>query len=142
MTRLVGDLLQFDLKTEENPHGVYELESLYSDLLDVRIWGFANDDPARAWNRRRKAQESAKRILESTEAYLRKATGSGPIHSLIGAVTNGLQPNNDKDSLRSFGRETAAQLIESGKSIEETAEIMLFTALGGIGAALTTVGPN
>ena len=139
MTRTVGDLFQFDLKTAENPNGSYDNEGLYSDLLDIRIWGFANDDPGLSWNRRRKAQQAMRRLLSTTEAYLTKVTSSGPIHSLIDTVTRGPKSQSRDGSLRSFGREAIIQLLAAGKTVEEVAEIMIFTALGGIGAAISTV---
>lgn len=137
--RLLADLHQFDLKTDENPRGSYDIDSLYADMLNVRIWGFANDDPALAWNRRRKAQESLRRLLETTENIISKIAHSGPIRNFIEAVRNGPNTSDDKSTLRTFGREAAAQLIASGKSVQEVAEIMIFTAIGGIGAVITSV---
>ncbi|EEH21749.1 hypothetical protein PABG_03965 [Paracoccidioides brasiliensis Pb03] len=139
MTRFVGDLFQFDLKTEENTSGTYNIDSLYSDLLDIRVWGFGNDDPALAWNRRRDAQASTKRLLASTEAYIKKVTSASRIHNIIGAMTNGIKPHDHATSLRDFGRDSIMELLASGKSVEEIADIMIFTALGGIGAAISTV---
>ena len=139
MTRTLGDLFQFDLKTPENPNGSYDIEGLYSDLLDVRIWGFANDDPALSWNRRRKAQQAMRRLLSTTEGYLTKVSNSGPIHSLIDTVTRGPKSQSRDGSLRSFGREAIIQLLAAGKTVEEVADIMIFTALGGVGAIVSTV---
>ncbi|PGH16315.1 hypothetical protein AJ79_01857 [Helicocarpus griseus UAMH5409] len=139
MTRFVGDLFQFDLKTEENPSGTYDIDGLYGDLLNIRVWGFGNDDPALAWNRRRDAQASTKRLLASTEAYIRKVTSAGRMRNVLDAVTNGLTAQDSKSSLRSYGRDCIMELLASGRSVEEIADIMIFTALGGIGAAISTV---
>ena len=137
MTRCLADLFQFDLKTEENSNGEYDTDSLYSDLLDIRIWGFADYDPAQSWNRRRKAQVAMRRLLASTEAYLKKVSPSGPIHTIIHAVTN--SHSHNKGSLRSFGRDRILRLLASGKTVEKIADTMVLTALGGIGAAISTV---
>lgn len=139
MTRFVGDLFQFDLKTEENTSGTYDIDSLYGDLLNIRIWGFGNDDPGLSWNRRRDAQLSTRRLLASTEAYIKKVTSSTRIRNIVGAVTNGLASHGSKTSLRSFGRDCIIELLANGKSVQEIADIMIFTALGGIGAAISTV---
>ncbi|KKZ59000.1 hypothetical protein EMCG_00865 [[Emmonsia] crescens] len=139
MTRFVGDLFQFDLKTEENTSGTYDIDSLYGDLLNIRIWGFGNDDPGLSWNRRRDAQLSTRRLLASTEGYIKKVTSSTRIRNIVGAVTNGLASHGSKTSLRSFGRDCIIELLANGKSVEEIADIMIFTALGGIGAAISTV---
>ncbi|EER41266.1 linoleate diol synthase [Histoplasma capsulatum var. duboisii H88] len=139
MTRFMGDLFQFDLKTEENTSGTYDIDSLYGDLLNIRIWGFGNDDPAQSWNRRRDAQVSTRRLLASTEAYIKKVTSPIRIRNLVGAVTNGLSSNGINTSLRSFGRDCIMELLANGKSVQEIADIMIFTALGGIGAAISTL---
>ncbi|EQL31703.1 hypothetical protein RJZ56_006768 [Blastomyces dermatitidis] len=139
MTRFMGDLFQFDLKTEENSSGTYDIDGLYNDLLNIRIWGFGNDDPALSWNRRRDAQASARRLLASTEAYIKRVTSSTRIRNIVGAVTNGLASNGNSTSLRSFGRDCIMELLSNGKSVQEIADIMVFTALGGIGAAISTL---
>lgn len=138
MARFLADLFQYDLKTPENPNGSYDIDGLYSDLLDVRIWGFANDDPAQSWARRRRAQQAARRLLATTEDYITKVSNSGPIHSLIDTVTRGPNSQARDGSLRSFGREAVVQLLAAGKTVEEAADIMMFTALGGVGAAIST----
>ncbi|KAK2798076.1 hypothetical protein FQN51_007895 [Onygenales sp. PD_10] len=139
MTRFMGDLFQFDLKTEENPSGTYDIDTLYGDLLNIRVWGFGNDDPAKAWNRRRDAQASARRLMASTESYIKKATNSGRIHNFLDVVTNGLTSNGTNRTLRMFGRDCLIELLANGKSVEEVAGLMVFTALGGIGAAISTL---
>jgi linoleate 10R-lipoxygenase len=139
MTRCLADLFQFDLETEENPNGEYDTNSLYSDLLDIRIWGFEDDDPAQSWNRRRKAQVAMRRLLASTETYLKNVYPSGPIRNIIHAVTSGGASHSNRGSLRSFGRDQALKMLASGKGIEEIAETMVFSALGGVGSAISTV---
>lgn len=139
MTRFLADLFQLDLKTDENPRGFYDIDTLYADMLNIRIWGFANDDPALAWNRRRKAQESMRRLLETTEGVVSKIAHSGPVRDFIETVRNGPNASSGKSSLRTFGREAVAQLLATGKSVQEVADIMIFTCFGGIGAAITSV---
>ncbi|QSS58355.1 hypothetical protein I7I51_07779 [Histoplasma capsulatum] len=112
MTRFMGDLFQFDLKTEENTSGTYDIDSLYGDLLNIRIWGFGNDDPAQSWNRRRDAQVS------------RDKWSRFQWHQHFVTL---------------LGRDCIMELLANGKSVQEIADIMIFTALGGIGAAISTL---
>lgn len=128
-----------DLKTDENPRGSYDIDTLYADMLNIRVWGFANDDPALAWNRRRKAQASMRRLLETTESVVYKIAHSGPVQNFFETVRNGPNASSDSNSLRAFGREAVAQLLETGRSVQEVAEIMIFTCFGGIGAAISSV---
>lgn len=120
--------------------------------MDVRVWGFSNNDPALAWKRRMAAREGAEALTETTVKLI-KAT---PREAGVKGVTSGIKGIASKvpivgglfkhgsnssttGSLRWYGYNVVRELIAAGKSPEETAEICWATALGGVGASISVV---
>lgn len=141
--QLLADLFYFDMRTEENPDGTLSAAELYRQLLDIRIWGVNNNDPAQAWNRRRRAQEGAKTIIESTRKLVDEVNrGRGLGLGLVTAVSNKLTraAHLKKDSLRSCGYKLVEQLLNQNNSAEQVVDQLWLTAFGGIGVPVTQVG--
>jgi hypothetical protein len=140
--QLLSDMFYFDMRTEENPDGELGAAELYRALLDIRIWGVNNNDPAQAWNRRRRAQEGVKRIYESTKKLVAEVEVARPRGiGLISAVSNriGAKSYLKKDSLRSCGLKLVEELLAQGNSIDHVTDNLWLTAFGGIGVPVTTV---
>ncbi|OHW97456.1 linoleate diol synthase [Colletotrichum incanum] len=139
--QLLADLFYFDMRTDENPNGTLSAADLYRHLLNIRVWGVNNNDPAQAWNRRRRATESVKVIIESTRSLINEVVaGRGlgfGIASTISSVV-GRKSNFKKDSLRSCGYKLAEELLAQGNSAEQVVDNMWLTAFGGIGVPVTT----
>lgn len=143
--RVLGDLFSLDLNTEENPKGVHSTAELYKYLLNIRVWGFNNNDPGVAWNRRRYAQEAATALSESTQKLLSKNQAEHVPLAFVDKLKSILpwQENKSNDlqhgSLRWYGNNFASELLKAGKTIEEVSDIMWLTALGGVGAPVSLV---
>ncbi|KAI0116392.1 heme peroxidase [Nemania sp. FL0031] len=138
--RLLADMLYFDLKSDENPDGVLSTVELYTHLLNIRIWGVNNNDPGQAWNRRRRAQEGAKVITDTTrklvdEVVRARGLGLGIASTL--ANTFSRKAYLKKDSLRSCGFKLVDELLAQGNSAERVTDNLWLTAFGGIGAPIT-----
>ncbi|KAK0716063.1 heme peroxidase [Lasiosphaeris hirsuta] len=136
--QLLADMFYFDLRTDENPEGALGATELYRALLDIRVWGVNNNDPAQAWNRRRRAQEGAKVVIDSTrklvdKVVLSRGFGLG-ISSAISSITSTLKSG----SLRSCGHKLVQELLAQGNSPEKVVDNLWLTAFGGIGVPVTT----
>lgn len=136
-TRLLADLFYFDLRSDENPNGTLGTAELYGHLSNIRTWGVNNNDPGQAWNRRRRAQESAKVIIDTTrrlvdDVNLNRGSGLG-ISKLI---HKGFAR---KDSLRACGRKLVEELLDQGNSPERVADNLWLTSFGGVGVPVTAV---
>ncbi|KAL2006622.1 hypothetical protein VTN00DRAFT_9290 [Thermoascus crustaceus] len=149
-TRLLADLFSMDLKTPENPNGSLNTATLYKYLMDVRVWGFSNNDPALAWKRRMAAREGAEALTETTlkliKATPRETAAKGITSGIkglaskvpvVGGLFKGGSNSSTTGSLRWYGYNVVRELIAAGKSPEETAEICWATALGGVGASIS-----
>ncbi|KAF5572016.1 Psi-producing oxygenase C [Fusarium pseudoanthophilum] len=139
-TQLLADLFYFDLRTDENPDGKLGVAELYRSLLDIRVWGVNNNDPAQAWNRRRRAQEGAKRMIETTKTIVAEAdAGRSRGIGLINAVANriGARSYLKKDSLRSCGLKLVEELLAQGNNVDQVTDNLWLTAFGGIGVPVT-----
>jgi cytochrome P450 len=139
--QLLADLFYFDMRTDENPDGTLGAADLYRHLLNIRVWGVNNNDPAQAWNRRRCAQEGAKAIIDSTrklvdEVVLGRGLGFG-IASAMSSVFS-RKAYLKKDSLRSCGYKFVDELLAQGKSAENVVDNLWLTAFGGIGVPVTS----
>jgi len=137
--QFLGDLFYFDLKSEENPGGTLVAAELYRLLLDIRIWGVNNNDPAQAWNRRRRAQEAAQVIIDSTRPLVDKAILSRGFGLGIASALSGAVSTLKKGSLRSCGFKVVEELLAQGNTAERVVDTLWLTAFGGIGVAVTTV---
>ncbi|KAL0943400.1 linoleate diol synthase [Colletotrichum truncatum] len=139
--QLLSDLFYFDMRTDENPDGTLSSTDLYRHLLNIRIWGVNNNDPGQAWNRRRRAQESAKIIMDSTrklinEVAASRGLGFGIASAVASVVTR--KTYLKKNSLRSCGYKLAEELLAQGASAEKVTDNMWLTSFGGIGVPVTT----
>lgn len=138
--RILGDLFSLDLNTEENPKGVHSTAELYKYLVDIRVWGFNNNDPGLAWNRRRHAQEAAAALSASTQELLGRARPdkSPPLpffdwlKSILPWQKSDKPPTLKHDSLRWYGSKVASELLDAGKTMKEVSDIMWLTALAGV----------
>ncbi|KAL4904048.1 hypothetical protein BDW74DRAFT_155062 [Aspergillus multicolor] len=79
--RLLGDLFCFDVRSDENPAGSLSATSLYRHLSAIRTWGVNNNDPGEAWNRRRRAQEGAKVVIDTTRTLVDEVAVGGGANS-------------------------------------------------------------
>ncbi|KAI6090870.1 heme peroxidase [Hypoxylon rubiginosum] len=139
--QLLADLFYFDMRHDENPDGALSAAELYGHLLNIRIWGVNNNDPAQAWNRRRRAQESAKVVVESTRKLVDEVSRSRGLGlGLVSAASNYLTRTTHlkKDSLRSCGHKLVEQLLAQGGSPERVVDTLWLTAFGGIGVPVTS----
>ncbi|OLN97847.1 Psi-producing oxygenase A [Colletotrichum chlorophyti] len=139
--QLLADLFYFDINSDENPNGTLKPADLYRHLLNLRIWGVNNNDPAQAWNRRRRAQESVKVIADSTRKLIDEvAVGRGLGFGIASALSNVLSRKTHfkKDSLRSCGYKLAEELLAQGNSAEQVTDNAWLTAFGGVGVPVTT----
>lgn len=133
-TQLVADLLYLDLRTDENPNGTLSVADLYRDLLNIRTWGVNNNDPAQAWKRRRRAQEGANNIINSTRKLVQEVDHS---RGIVGSWLH--KTSIKKDSLRSCGRKIVEQLLVEGYSADQVVDNLWLTAFGGVGSPVTSV---
>ncbi|KAF2199499.1 heme peroxidase [Delitschia confertaspora ATCC 74209] len=132
--KILADIFALDLKTNDNPYGSLKIADLYRHLINVRIWGFNNNDPAMAWRRRAWATEGAevltkscKEVVDSIE--LETKTGLAWLFS-----RRPTRPNRAKQgSLTSYGRQFVKELLAAGKTNAEVADICWLTALAGVG---------
>ncbi|KAF4976448.1 hypothetical protein FZEAL_6886 [Fusarium zealandicum] len=140
-TQLLADLFYFDLRHDENPDGALGTADLYRHLLNIRIWGVNNNDPAQAWNRRRRAQEGVTAVVGSTrklvdEVSMGRGLGLGIASTLTSKL--GRKANIKKDSLRSCGLKLVEELLAQGNSAEKVVDNLWLTAFGGTGVPVTT----
>jgi hypothetical protein len=164
-TRILADLFSLDLKTPENKNGSLNTAELYKYLIDVRTFGFANNDPALSWPRRMWAREGAEALTKSTlkavSSIPKDTPGSakGIASSVTSSVTSaisgvaskipyiggwlggkGSSPTQTKSgSLRWYGQNVAKELMAQGKTPAETADILWLTAVAGVGATIGLV---
>jgi hypothetical protein len=134
--RLLGDLFYLDLKGPQNPKGSLSAKELYRHLLNVRVWGFNNNDPGLAFLRRIWAQEGATVLTNTTKSKVRGVLAGG----VCGYVKHWWGKNHIKSgSLRWYGQHIVRQLFARGQSVREAADIMWLTALAGVGVPVGLV---
>lgn len=140
--QLLADLFYFDLKTDENPSGKLGTAELFRHLLNVRVWGVNDNDPAQSWNRRRRAIESVKILIDSTRTIVNEVSaGNGLGLGFANAISSvvGRRANFKKDSLRSCGYKFVQELLALGNSVEKVVDNLWLTAFGGTGVPVTVV---
>ena len=138
---MLADIFYLDMITPENPHGSMKANETYKCLLDMRVWGFNNNDPGLAWNRRRWAQEAAQVISKSTTSLVEAVAAEKEPKGLLEAlISSGKRTGSLKEgSLRSYGHRLVEKLLAAGKTIEQTSDICWLTAYGGVAAPVTAV---
>lgn len=148
-TKIIADLWCQDLKTDENPDGTLTVPQLYKYLMDVRTFGFNNNDPAMTWRRRLWAREAAEILIPTTLKAVKAGTAAkGLVSGLVGGVRKGLgklpligrlvpQSKGPAATLRWYGQNVAKEMMAAGKTLEEAADICWLTALAGVGAPIS-----
>lgn len=163
----MADLFSLDLKTDENSGGSLSTAELYNHLINVRVFGFNNNDSALALQRRKYAREGAEVLTETTQKSISGSSNlisdghgilsktAGAIHGVATNVTSKIPiigglvkkvgkkaSQADTGSLRWYGQNVVKEIIAAGKSPEETVDICWLTAVGGVGAPIGVVrGP-
>ena len=143
--RLLADLFYFDLRTEENPNGSLSHADIYKHILNIRVWGANNNDPAQAWNRRRWAQQSAKIIIDSTRPLVQEVANKKRPAGILTFLSTIVSPKKSysskikRDSLRSLGRKLVSGYLTNGTPVEQTIDNLLLNGFGAVGAPVTAV---
>ncbi|KAK0106849.1 hypothetical protein ONS95_003571 [Cadophora gregata] len=135
-SRLIGDLFYLDLQGPQNPHGALSAKELYKHLLNVRVWGFNNNDSGLAFIRRILAQEGATILTKTTKASVKRAVTGGLCKTLT-TVLKGDRKHIKLGSLRWYGQHIVRQLSANGLSCDEVAEIMWLTGVAGVGVPVS-----
>ena len=137
---MLANLFCLDLKSNHNPLGSLNIAELYGHLINVRIWGFNNNDPGMAWRRRGWAQESATVLTKTTREMIdgvASVRNWNPLKWLFSSVS---RPNRAKEgTLAWYGRQMAKELITAGKTKDEVSEICWLTAFAGVGVPVSVV---
>lgn len=137
-SRLIGDLFYLDLHGPQNPHGTLTTKDLYKHLLNVRVWGFNNNDPGLAFIRRILAQEGATVLTKTTQASVKEATTNG-MYTTARNILKRRRNHINLGSLRWYGQHIVRQLSANGLSCDEVAEIMWLTGVAGVGVPVSLV---
>ncbi|KAH9213934.1 heme peroxidase [Leptodontidium sp. 2 PMI_412] len=135
-SRLIGDLFYLDLHGPQNPHGTLTTKDLYKHLLNVRVWGFNNNDPGLAFIRRILAQEGATVLTKTTQASVKEATTNG-MYTTARNILKRRRNHINLGSLRWYGQRIVRQLSANGLSCDEVAEIMWLTGVAGVGVPVS-----
>jgi linoleate 10R-lipoxygenase len=114
---------------------------LYKSMVNLRIWATNNTDPAESWNRRRRAAEGAKVIIDSTrklvdEVVSSRGFGLGLTSTLAKKFSR--QAYLKDHSLRSAGFKLVDALLGQGASAENVTDQLWLMAFGEIGVLVTT----
>lgn len=147
--QLLSDLFYLDLRTDENKGGSLSTAELYKHLLNIRVWGVGNNDPAMAWNRRRWAQEGAAVMSKTSRDLVQDVVDENGNLGLAGYVASTFsekyKPRSaglKQGSLRSCGYKIIKGFLAKGMSLEQTADVGWLISLGGVGVAITTVSSS
>lgn len=134
--RVLADIFSLDLNGEENPKGVHNEAEIYRYLLDIRVWGFVNNDSALAWNRRRWATEAATILSESTQKVVSRIRAERLPKGIFDKLRSLLPWQG---SLRSYGSYMVSELLSAGKTVKEVSDILWLTAGGGAAVVVSLV---
>ncbi|EMD84856.1 hypothetical protein COCHEDRAFT_1219837 [Bipolaris maydis C5] len=144
--QLLSDIFYLDLRTDENKSGSLSTAEFYKHLLNIRIWGVNNNDPAMAWNRRRWAQEGAAIMTKSGRDLVRDVANEKGASGFAGYLASAISDKHKsrsseikQNSLRSCGHKIVQGFLSKSISPEKTADICWLTAFGGIGVPVTTL---
>ncbi|PYH67779.1 peroxidase/cytochrome P450 family protein [Aspergillus vadensis CBS 113365] len=128
--RIMADLFCLDMKTPENESGSMNAATVYKHLMNVRTWGFNNNDPGLMLQRRKWASESAEALVKTTLKVVNEQAQPQKTH-MLASLTGHKQ---SVSTLRWYGNNVAKQMMEMDMTAAETAEICWLTAVGGVGA--------
>lgn len=140
--RILADIFLLDLQTKENPDGSLNTSTLYKHLVNVRIWGFNNNDVGLAWRRRMWAREGALALTQSTMTTVEGITRDAYSSTLLGFFfgRRSTRPSwAQAGSLRHYGAQVVRKLLEAGKTPAQVADICWLTALAGVGVPVGVV---
>lgn len=140
--QFTADLFYFDLRTDENPDGTLGVAELFKSMVNLRIWATNNTDSAEAWNRRRRAAEGAKVIIDSTRKLVDEVNSSRGYGLGVSAALHkkfSRQAYIKDKSLRSLGFKLVDALLAQGASAENVVDQLWLLAFGEIGVLVTTV---
>ncbi len=145
--RVLADIFSLDLNGEENPKGVHNEAEIYRYLLDIRVWGFVNNDPALAWNRRRWATEAATILSESTQKVVSRIQAERLPKGIFDKLQSILPWQNDgaktkQGSMRWYGSYVVSEFLSAGKSVKDVSDILWLTAVGGVGVVVSLVSQD
>lgn len=133
--RIMADLFCLDMKTPENESGSMNAATVYKHLMNVRTWGFNNNDPGLMLQRRKWASESAEALVKTTLKVVNEQAQPQKTH-ILGSLTGNKQ---SVSTLRWYGNNVAKQMMEMDMTAAETAEVCWLTAVGGVGAPVGLV---
>lgn len=133
--RIMADLFCLDMKTPENESGSMNAATVYKHLMNVRTWGFNNNDPGLMLQRRKWASESAEALVKSTLKVVNEQAQPQKTY-ILGSLTGNKQ---SVSTLRWYGNNVAKQMMEMDMTAAETAEVCWLTAVGGVGAPVGLV---
>lgn len=140
--RLMADLFFLYLKSPENPDGSLSYSQIYKALLDVRTFGFDNNDYALSWNRRRWAADGATIMTQTTDitvAQVAKSINAKGTFSGVRTEAESTRRGLEKaGSLRWFGRQMVVSLLGK-KTPKEISEMNWLTAVAGVGVVVGMV---
>ncbi|PFH61671.1 hypothetical protein XA68_16681 [Ophiocordyceps unilateralis] len=134
--KMLADLFYLDLRSDENTEGTLSAAELYRHLLNIRVWGIENRDPAQAWDRRRRARESVHEIIDSTRRLVEEIADAGIAAKLSGLLTSSFHSAKEV-SLRRCGRKLATELLAMYDSAERVVDTLWLSAFGGVGVTVT-----
>ncbi len=97
-------------------------------------------DIAAQWYRRRKAQESALKLTESTSVSVRRAAGWNISSWLWGSTAN--EQGAEPTSLKDIGADIVKSLRADKRSETDIAQTMWMMAVSGVGSPVTEVSEN
>ncbi|RCI14312.1 hypothetical protein L249_5918 [Ophiocordyceps polyrhachis-furcata BCC 54312] len=135
--QMLADLFYLDLRSDDNPSGTLNATELYRHLLNIRIWGVENSDPAQAWDRRRRARESVHVIIKSTRRLVDEVAGAS-LAAMLSGLLSGRAHGARGGSLRACGHQLVTELLGMYDSPERVVDILWLAAFGGTGVAVTT----
>jgi linoleate 10R-lipoxygenase len=139
--QFTSDLFYMDMRSDENPSGTLSVVELYKSMVNLRIWATNNTDPAEAWNRRRRAAEGVKVIIDSTRKLVDEVSSSRGFGLGFASALHkqfGRQSYLKANSLRSLGFKLVDTLLAQGSSSEHVTDQLWLMAFGEIGVLVTT----
>ncbi|RDA87471.1 hypothetical protein CP532_2800 [Ophiocordyceps camponoti-leonardi (nom. inval.)] len=135
--QMLADLFYLDLRSDDNVSGTLSATELYRHLLNIRVWGVENGDPAQAWDRRRRARESVHVIIQSTRRLVDEVAGASLVAKLSGLLS-GRAHGAREGTLRACGHQLVTELVGMYDSPERVVDMLWLAAFGGTGVTVTT----
>ena len=139
--RFLAELFNLNVKTSTNKSAAHTSAELYKLLIEVRNWvDYPNSDPTALWYRRRKAQESAVELTQTTKASIAQVA---PAYWSLASVFNWGTATTDESRkpgvLKDLGLKIAKSLQTDGHDQEIVAQMAWMLAVSGVGRPVTAV---